>query len=95
MQISTDYAQQSAAARRSWLASFVRWLGPACVLAGFAWALAQPYRITLLHPHGQGLWWLISEPPLYVVLVGVLFHWLVAPGVLEDLEAVEREKAER
>ena len=67
----------------------MRSIGPTCVLAGFVWALAQPYRVTLLHPHGQGFWWLVSEPPLYVVLVGLLFHWLIAPGVLEDLEAAE------
>ena len=48
------------------------------------------YRITLLHPYGQGFWWLLSEPPLYVVLVGILFHWLVAPGLVEDVEQHER-----
>ena len=95
MQISTDYAESAVTTRRDRRATFVRWLGPACALAGFAWALAQPYRITLLHPHGQGLWWLLSEPPLFVVIVGLAFHWIVAPGVLEDLEAVERERSER
>ena len=29
-------------------------LGPLTTLAGFVWALVQPYRVTLLHPHGQG-----------------------------------------
>ena len=53
------------------------------------WALAQPYRITLLHPHGQGFWWLLVEPPLLVVLVGVLFHLVVLPGLREDLELEE------
>jgi uncharacterized RDD family membrane protein YckC len=61
-------------------------LGPVTVLAGLVWAFAQPYRITLLHPHDQGFWWLFSEPPLYVILVGVLFYLVVAPGVVEDLE---------
>jgi hypothetical protein len=65
-------------------------LGPMTVLAGIAWAIWQPYRITLLHPHGQGFWWLAIEPPLLVMLVGVLFHFLVAPAVIEDLEAAER-----
>jgi hypothetical protein len=32
------------------------------------WAVAQPYRVTLLHPHGQGFWWLFVQPPLLVVL---------------------------
>ena len=61
-------------------------IGPATVLAGIAWALVQPWRLTLLHPHGQGLWWLLAEPPLYVVLVGVLFRLLMAPGLVNDLE---------
>ena len=53
----------------------------------FAWALLQPWRLTLVHPHGQGFWWLLAEPPLYVVLVGVLFRWVIAPGLVADLEA--------
>jgi hypothetical protein len=61
-------------------------LGPATVLAGVVWAMVQPYRLTLLHPHGQGFWWLVVEPPLLVILVGVLFHLLVVPGLIEDLE---------
>lgn len=64
-------------------------MGPATVLAGIAWALVQPWRLTLLHPHGQGFWWLFAEPPLYVVLVGVLFRFVIAPGVVRDLEEAE------
>jgi hypothetical protein len=80
------------AVRRSVRAMFVLSLGPVCALGGVIWALLQPYRVTLLHPYGQGFWWLLSEPPVYVVLVGLLFHWLVAPGVVEDLELVEGER---
>jgi hypothetical protein len=61
-------------------------IGPLVVLAGVVWAFVQPYRITLLHPRGQGFWWLAVEPPLLVVLVGVLFGLFLAPGLLEDLE---------
>lgn len=61
-------------------------MGPATSLAGVAWALVQPWRLTLLHPHGQGFWWLFAEPPLYVVLVGILFRWVIARGLVEDLE---------
>jgi len=64
-------------------------IGPATVLAGVAWALVQPWRLTLLHPHGQGFWWLLAEPPLFVVLVGVLFRWVIAPGLVDDLEEAE------
>ena len=62
-------------------------LGPLTALAGVIWAIAQPYRLTLLHPRGQGFWWLFVEPPLLVVLVGLLFYFVVLPGLLEDLEA--------
>jgi len=69
-------------------------LGPAAVTAGVLWAVIQPWRLTLLHPVGQGFWWLIAEPPLYVVLVGVLFRLLLAPGIVEDLFAAAREADE-
>jgi hypothetical protein len=64
-------------------------LGPLTMLGGVAWAFLQPYRITLLHPHGQGFWWLLVEPPLLAVAVGVVFALFVAPGVVEDLQAEE------
>jgi hypothetical protein len=72
--------------RRSARARAVSAIGPLTVLAGIGWGAAQPYRITLLHPRGQGFWWLAVEPPLLVVLVGALFSLLVVPGLLEDLE---------
>jgi hypothetical protein len=62
-------------------------LGPATVLGGVLWAVAQPWRLTLLHPHAQGLWWLIAEPPLFVVLVGLLFRFLIAPSIVEDMRS--------
>jgi len=73
---------QRAAAR----ARIVSMLGPATALAGVGWALVQPYRLTLLHPRGQGFWWLFVEPPLLVIAVGLFFHFVVLPGLLEDLE---------
>jgi hypothetical protein len=76
--------------RRSARAAVVLSLGPLTVLGGVVWALLQPYRITLFHPSGEGFWWLFSEPPLYVILVGIFFHFLVAPGVVADLEQAER-----
>jgi hypothetical protein len=72
--------------RRSAQVRAVAAIGPLTVLAGVAWAFVQPYRLTFLHPNGQGFWWLAVEPPLLVVLVGVLFGALVAPGLLEDLQ---------
>ena len=61
-------------------------LGPLISAAGIVWAILQPDRVTLLHPFGQGFWWLVAEPPLLVVLVGVVFTFLVAKPLLRDLE---------
>jgi hypothetical protein len=72
--------------QRTARARLVSALGPVTALAGVVWAIAQPYRITLLHPRGEEFWWLFVEPPLLVILVGVLFHFVVLPGLLEDLE---------
>ena len=78
--------ERGATRAATWRVRIVLALGPVTVLIGLAWALIQPYRLTLIHPHGQGFWWLFSEPPLYVVLVGVLFRLLIAPGLVKDLE---------
>ena len=80
------------AVRRSWRVRTIGLIGPLTIVTGFAWALLQPYRVTLLHPHGQGFWWLFVEPPLYVVGVGLLFVLVVAPGLLDDLEQAEAER---
>lgn len=61
-------------------------LGPATVLAGIGWSLVQPWRLTILHPYHQGFWWLVSEPPLYVVVVGIVFRLVVAPALAADLD---------
>jgi hypothetical protein len=76
-------------ARRSARTRAVSAIGPLTILAGFLWAVAQPYRVTLLHPRSQGFWWLAVEPPLLVVLVGVFFSLVVAPGLLEDMHKEE------
>jgi hypothetical protein len=77
---------QRRAAARPLRARIVLGLGWATILAGVLWALAQPYRLTLLHPHGEGFWWLASEPPLYVVLAGVVFRLVVAKPLVQDLQ---------
>jgi hypothetical protein len=73
-------------ARSTVRARLVSALGPITALAGVLWAIVQPYRITLLHPHGESFWWLFVQPPLLVIAVGLLFHFVVVPGLLEDLE---------
>jgi hypothetical protein len=62
-------------------------LGPLTALVGVAWAIAQPYRITLLHPYDQGFWWLFVQPPLWILLAGLAFHLFVARPLIEDLDA--------
>lgn len=61
-------------------------LGPLTVVAGLLWAIVQPYRLTLLHPHHQGLWWLLIEPPLLVAAAGLFFARVIARPLIEDLE---------
>jgi len=85
-------SEKTAVRRRSARAWAITALGPATMLAGVVWAFVQPWRVTLLHPTGQGFWWLFVEPPLLVVLAGIVFAVLVAPGVIEDLEAYEDDR---
>ena len=61
-------------------------LGPLTVVAGIVWAIIQPYRLTLLHPHHQGFWWLAIEPPLLVAFAGIVFAVFVARPLVADLE---------
>jgi hypothetical protein len=90
--MTTQIADEARTARRSRRALAVLALGPLTVLAGVVWAVLQPYRITLFTPRGQGFWWLLVEPPLLVILAGILFAWLVAPGLVDDLEEEEARR---
>jgi len=67
-------------------ARLISLLGPAVVACGLVWGILQPYRVTLLHPRGQGFWWLLAEPPLLVVAAGIVFTFVVARPLLVDLE---------
>jgi len=73
-------------AERTLRARLLGLLGPLTVIAGLVWAVAQPYRLTLLHPHHQGLWWLVLEPPLLVAAAGIFFALAVARPLLADLD---------
>ena len=79
-------ARPEAKTRRSRRALAVSALGPLTALAGLVWAIAQPYRITLLEPAGKGFWMLAVQPPLLVMLAAAIFHFLVLPGLLRDLD---------
>ncbi len=86
-QIATQLAERT---RRSPRALAVASLGPLTMLAGIVWAVVQPYRLTLLEPRGEGFWSLVAEPPLLVVVVGLVFALLIAPGIVADLAEEER-----
>ena len=76
-------------ARRPWRTLAVQLLGPLTILAGFVWAVAQPYRIVLLDRTDQGLYDYLFQPPLLVAAVGLVFTFAIAPGLVEDLVAQE------
>ena len=84
----TQYATELSRTRvrRSARALAVLSLGPLVIVMGIVWAFVQPWRVTLLHPYDQGFWWLVVEPPLLVVLAGILFHAFVARPLVQDLE---------
>lgn len=87
--VAHDLKAKTHVGARSARARVLLALGPATSLGGLMWAILQPWRLTLLHPHAQGLYWLLAEPPLYVVLVGIGFRLLLAPGIVADLEESE------
>lgn len=78
------------AVRRPWRTLAVQLLGPLTIVGGVVWAIAQPYRIVLLDRAGQGIYDYLFQPPLLVVLVGLAFTFVIAPGLVEDLEVEER-----
>ena len=85
--MSTQLISAGALARsRTLRARLVGSLGPLTMLGGVAWAFLQPYRLTVLHPHAQGFWWLLVEPPLLAIGVGIVFALAIATSLIEDLE---------
>jgi hypothetical protein len=76
--------------RRPWRALAVQLLGPLTIVGGLAWAVAQPYRIVILD-RGHNVYDYVFQGPLLVVLVGLAFTFLVAPGLVDDLEAVKHD----
>jgi hypothetical protein len=94
--METPYIHELPAARarrEARAAQAVSLLGPVTAAAGLIWAILQPYRVTLLHPRGQGVWWLLVEPPLLVAAAGLAFALIVARPLLTDLE--KRDAAAR
>ncbi|HLG08163.1 MAG TPA: hypothetical protein VI409_05780 [Gaiellaceae bacterium] len=81
------------AAHRRLKVRTVQILGPITMLAGFVWAIAQPYRVVFMHADGKGLYDYLVQPPLLVVVVGLVYAIAIAPGLVEDLEAEEHGPA--
>jgi hypothetical protein len=79
-------ADEPRAARKGFRVLAIEAIGPLTVLGGIVWAIAQPYRVTFFYPDGKAFWDWVVQPPLLVVLVGVVFALCIAPGVVEDLE---------
>lgn len=64
-------------------------IGPLTIVAGVVWAIAQPYRIAFIHRADKGFYDHLVQPPLLVMLVGLLFALLIAPGVVDDLREAD------
>lgn len=79
------------AARHQLRVLAVQLLGPLTILAGLVWAIAQPYRIAFLDPDGKGAYDFLVQPPFLVVLVGLAYATLIAPGLVRDLEGDEHD----
>ena len=84
--MQSTYARSLPAARRGWRGQVISLLGPATIAAGLIWGFVQPWRLTILHPLHLGFWWLAIEPPLLVVVAGIVFALVVARPLLADLE---------
>ena len=81
-------------ARKTFRVVAIEALGPLTILGGIVWALAQPYRVTFFYPDGNGFWDWAVQPPLLVVLVGLLFSLFVTPGLVEDLEGADKARGD-
>ena len=75
--------------RRSGRALAIESLGPLTMLGGIVWAILQPYRIVFFDHAGTGLYDYLIQPPLLVIVVGALFTFAIAPGLLEDLRSAD------
>lgn len=84
-----SFEERARTRRRTWRSGrilAIETIGPLTMLGGLVWGVAQPYRVVFVHPEGKGIYDWLVQPPLLVVLVGLLFALFVAPGLVEDLE---------
>lgn len=64
-------------------------IGPLTIVGGIVWAIAQPYRIAFIHREGKGFYDYLAQPPLLVVLVGLLFALVITPALADDLREAD------
>ncbi len=79
-------AERRRSVRRPLRVLAIEALGPLTILAGLAWAIAQPYRIVFFERADRGFYDYLIQPPLLVIGVGLIFAILIAPGIVDDLE---------
>jgi hypothetical protein len=82
---------RTAIARRELRVLAIQLLGPLTILGGVVWAVAQPYRVSLAHTAEKGMYYVLVQGPLLVVLVGLAYAVVVAPGLVSDLREGERD----
>ncbi len=61
-------------------------IGPVTVIGGIVWGVLQPYRIVFLAGDAPSAYDWVVQPPLLVIVVGLVFARAVVPGLVEDLE---------
>jgi len=88
-------AKRRRSARKPARVIAVEAIAPLTVVAGIVWAIAQPYRIVFIYPEGKGLYDYLAQPPLLVVLVGIVFGVVVAPGLVADVVEAAEEADDR
>ena len=72
--------------QQGWRSTTVTLTGRLVALAGVVWAVAQPYRFTFLDRQAHGAWDNLAQPPLLVIVVGVVFELVVARPLVRDLQ---------
>ena len=80
--------------RRSGRALAIEFLGPLTILGGIVWGILQPYRIVFFDRGADlGFYDYLIQPPLLVIVVGLVFTFAIAPGLLEDLRSTHGSKS--
>ena len=76
--------------RRSGRELSIEFLGPLTILGGIVWAILQPYRIVFFDKGASlGFYDYVIQPPLLVIVVGAIFTFVIAPGLLDDLRRAD------